>query len=504
MLACTLGLRSSRADAPFMVKFFGLTDDDRELGFYAGFIMTAYMVGSGLTAILWGILSDRHGKKWVIMAGLLANTVPQVLFGMATSMPVALTWRGLMGLLNGVVGAAKAYAPELVPPTEQAAAMSMIAASWGMGNLLGPAIGGLLSQYDRCDSKPLTSCPAYPFLLPNLVCAVLSGFGLVAVQWLLPNDQRSAAPASKPSESTEAAIESSVLPPQPVETDRAPLRPAYPSGDGLHVGAAASNTLSGSGSGDAEVHQPRLLRARLICFYFFIAFNDIVYNEVLPLFCVAPAASGGLGFESKTLGWLLSASGLSLLTYQLLVFPPLSRRVSIGRLCTLATLASGVLYGLLPSILFAAGSGRGGIWTLLLVHSSLLRFALGTAFTCTFTLLNNSVPAEARGRMQGVAMTVGSGARALGPTLGSELFAWSLTNSLPLPFDVHFVFLFMGLLTAVPVAIALTTFTRALDLPMKTTGTSSSRAAADIPKVNASVDVLELEAVGHQKRSIPV
>ena len=67
---------------------------------------------------------------------------PQVLFGIATSMPVALTFRFIMGLFNGLIGAAKAMAPELVPPGEQASAMSMIAATWGLGNLLGPAIGG--------------------------------------------------------------------------------------------------------------------------------------------------------------------------------------------------------------------------------------------------------------------------------------------------------------------------------------------------------------------------
>ena len=125
----------------------------------------------------------------------------------------------------------------------------------------------------------------------------------------------------------------------------------------------------------------------------------------------------------------------------------------------------------------------------------LLRFALGTAFTCTFTILNNSVPAHARGRMQGVAMTLGSLARAVGPTLGAEVsawasnpdpdhnltlaptptpslnprqvFAWSLTNGLPLPFDVHFVFLLMSALNVIPVAIALRTFSPALDRPLE-------------------------------------
>ena len=68
--------------------------------------------------------------------------------------------------------------------------------------------------------------------------------------------------------------------------------------------------------------------------------------------------------------------------------------------------------------------------------------------------------------MQGVAMTVASITRAVGPTMGAELFAWSLTNGLGPPLDIHFVFLLMCLINLLPVAIACSTFTTALDLPM--------------------------------------
>ena len=233
--------------SPYMPKFFGLTADDRELGFYAGFFMTAYMVGSGASALLWGVAADRYGKKAVILFSLLSATAPQVLFGMATSMQAALALRLIMGLLNGLVGAAKALAPELVPPSEQASAMSMIAATWGLGNLLGPAIGGLLSRYHLCETTPESAagegggvgesasggeggggkgsveiggegggegkgeggaagggggggggCPTYPFLLPNVVCAALAALALVAVYFFLPNDRRRAVQPPRP------------------------------------------------------------------------------------------------------------------------------------------------------------------------------------------------------------------------------------------------------------------------------------------------------------------
>ena len=526
--------------APFMVKYFGLTDDDRELGFFAGFIMTAYMIGNGITAIPWGIAADRFGKRFVILVGLLANTVPQVLFGCATSFPIALLLRLLMGTFNGLIGATKALAPELVPPSQQASVMSMIAATWGFGNLIGPSIGGLLSFYDHCETDDAgpngttTStaiatprCPFPPFLLPNLVSAALSLVGVVGVYMLLPNDRPRARTAGADADTQEAAATA--------EGDRVKLRScgmpsdsaeaaaddaAVPEGMAAAADDAAAGNSGGVGGGSAmaaAMDERTLARrqAALVAFYGCIALNDIVHNEIFPLWCVAPAASGGLGLDAPTLGSVLSLSGLALLGYQLLLFPILSRRVPLTRLCRLATAASGVLYALLPFVtLFDDPSRRADaataaadaaaaaaaaaadadadadaaatstplplphapaselpapplrVFAVLLLQQTALRWSLGTSFTCTFTILNNSVPPSRRGRMQGVAMTVGSAARAVGPTLGAELLAWSLTNGLPPPLDVHLVPMLLLAFSAAPVAIAAAFFSPALDRPM--------------------------------------
>ena len=131
-----------------------------------------------------------------------------------------------------------------------------------------------------------------------------------------------------------------------------------------------------------------------------------------------------------------------------------------------------------------------------LVQQCLLRSALGAAFTCTFTILNNSVPSEARGRMQGVAMTVGSLARAIGPAMGAELFAWSLTNGIGFPFDVHFLFLLMCIMNLANVAIALITFTTALDLPFEASPPGASTTSTQMtigltPASRAAAPALE-------------
>jgi hypothetical protein len=176
----------------------------------------------------------------------------------------------------------------------------------------------------------------------------------------------------------------------------------------------------------------------------------------------------------------------------LVIFPPLSRRVSLTRLCLVACTASGFLYALLPFVV--AFADEAVVLAALLVQQCALRFSLGTTFTCIFTILNNSVPAEARGRMQGVAMTVGSLARAIGPTVGAELFAWSLTNGSGFPIDQHFVFLRMCVANAAPVAIGFVAFTKALDAPIDANGTIAASDAPTKEVVPARAQSSELTA----------
>ena len=102
LTAITISFTNVFPYAPHMAKFFRLTGDDRELGFYAGFFMTALMAGAGVSAIFWGVISDRYGRKRVILIGLFAIVLPQILFGVSTSLWLALTCRLSMGLLNGV------------------------------------------------------------------------------------------------------------------------------------------------------------------------------------------------------------------------------------------------------------------------------------------------------------------------------------------------------------------------------------------------------------------
>lgn len=77
----------------------------------------------------------------------------------------------------------------------------------------------------------------------------------------------------------------------------------------------------------------------------------------------------------------------------------------------------------------------------LLLMTSCAKMASCMAFTCTFLLINASVASKLRGSVNGLAMTFGSIAKALGPSIGSILFAASIQSSIPLPLSYLLVFL---------------------------------------------------------------
>ena len=86
--------------------------------FYAGLLVSAYAFGEVLTSMLWGSLSDRIGRKPIVLLGLGGVAVSAVMFGLAKSYWVALLARLLGGMLNGNVSAMQTMLAEMVKRPE--------------------------------------------------------------------------------------------------------------------------------------------------------------------------------------------------------------------------------------------------------------------------------------------------------------------------------------------------------------------------------------------------
>lgn len=87
----------------YMVKSFNITTDERQIAMYAGMVTSAFAMAEFLASIFWGRLSDRVGRKPILLTGLAGTGISMIVFGFAPSLPIALLARALGGILNGYV-----------------------------------------------------------------------------------------------------------------------------------------------------------------------------------------------------------------------------------------------------------------------------------------------------------------------------------------------------------------------------------------------------------------
>jgi multidrug resistance protein len=113
--------------------------------FEVGLILTIYAVAQFLFTPLLGALSDRFGRRPVIIVSLLIEAASFALTALAGSLPVLLIARFIGGIGSSNIGSAQAVVADVTPPEGRARGMGLIGAAIGMGFVVGPAIGGVLA-----------------------------------------------------------------------------------------------------------------------------------------------------------------------------------------------------------------------------------------------------------------------------------------------------------------------------------------------------------------------
>jgi MFS family permease len=271
-------------------------------GLGLGALLGAFSGMQFLSTAFLGRTSDRVGRRPILLTTMLLNAVGYVVFAAAHSYPVLFVARVVSGFAGGNISAAQAYVADLTPPAERSRGMGIIGAAFGLGFIIGPAVGGLSAHYLGPSA-------------PGLVAAGLSLVNFVSAYFILPESLR-----------------------QEHRTVRALW-------DFSHIGDAfRSQQLA-----------PLMLAWSLAPF----AFSG--YTVALPLW-----AGAVLGWREQQLGWFFTVIGATAAVVQGLVFGALSRRVGdrtllviggFGMALAIAVVpalhSSGALYGWTVALAFA-------------------------------------------------------------------------------------------------------------------------------------------------------
>ncbi len=152
---------------PFYAQRFGAAG----LGY--GAIIGVFSLMQFVATALLGKLSDRIGRRPVLLTTMLVNAVGYTLFAFAGSYWVLFLSRVVSGFAGGNISAAQAYMADITTPAERSRGMGMVGAAFGIGFSLGPAIGGFAAHYGGTTA-------------PGLVAVALSLANFVSAYFILP------------------------------------------------------------------------------------------------------------------------------------------------------------------------------------------------------------------------------------------------------------------------------------------------------------------------------
>jgi multidrug resistance protein len=154
----------------------------KELGaspFMIGFIAAIFSIMQFIFSPLWGKLSDKIGRRPVMLISIFITAVSYLVFSQASSIPLLLFARGLSGIGSANIAAAQAYITDVTDSKNRSGAMGMMGAAFGVGFIIGPVIGGLLKHH-------------YGIQTVGYVSSALISIDLILALFLLPESNRNA------------------------------------------------------------------------------------------------------------------------------------------------------------------------------------------------------------------------------------------------------------------------------------------------------------------------
>ena len=324
---------------PQMVSTFPDVDVG-QVGLYVGLVASSFALAQFATNFFWGWLSDRIGRKPVILIGTLLTAACFVAFGFCRTLWQAVIVQVLMGLVNGNQGVVSTCLGEITDRTNQSRAFIYLPVIYGLGGITGPVVGGLLvsknAHFSRMDP--------YPYIRPNLVAAAVLVVDLIITMVFLEEsleEARDLPPLGKRVGNLFAWVWQFASSSRPSYLRIADLRHKH-SANADFDGAVDDDEDDTDSDSASQASMPTLVphhttdltsaqvfnRNTMLLMFTYLIFqlSNISYNSLYPIFGQA-APPRGRNLSPEEIGFSLAFAGAATIAFQLGIFGRLREKM---------------------------------------------------------------------------------------------------------------------------------------------------------------------------------
>jgi MFS family permease len=336
---------------------------------FGGLLGSLYSLLQFVGAPLFGALSDRVGRRPVLLVSLTGIFISYLLWFFAGSFELLVAARLLGGIMSSNISTATAIVADVTDQKERSRGMAVIGIAFGLGFVIGPAVGGISASLDLTAHYPaLAAYGVNPFSMPAAIALALTAFNLVFAALRLPETRALA-------------------------TGPRPERSANP--------LALLRT----------VDYPGVTRTNLTYFLFLLAFSGMEFSLTF-------LAHERLGYGPTQNALMFLFVGGILVLIQGGYVRRRSNTTGPRRM---------TIHGLMlvvPALVLVGVAG--GLQSQLVLYLGLALLAAGSAQAtpCLTALASAYAPAEEQGRVLGIFRSLGALARAIGPLFAAGLYWW--------------------------------------------------------------------------------
>lgn len=345
-----------------------------QIGLSVGTIASSFALAQFATNFFWGWLSDRIGRKPVVLTGTLLTALGFVAFGFCRTLWQAVLVQVFMGLSNGNQGVISTCLGEITDRSNQSRAFVYLPVIYGLGGIAGPIVGGLLVSKA---ASPTDKNP-YPYLRPNLFSAGILLLDLILTMIFLEEtllEARDLPPLGKRVGNLFRWAWQIASSSQPTDL-KEPDPPNSPMNGGDGANGHADDEISESDA-DSQHSMPTLLPYHdtdlsggqifnrdtlcLLASFTIFQLSNISYNSLYPIFGAADPPTGR-SLSPKEIGFTIAFAGAFTILFQLGFFGRL--RTRMGNRTTYRACMAGmvVAYLLTPFVGYKdAKNGDGGM-----------------------------------------------------------------------------------------------------------------------------------------------